>query len=156
MSEEGKDLQFLCFDIYFFPLVVDCFVFGLEIWGYVLPLCPPMQTHQRLIGFHGAPSPCGISVPSICYFKLFGFLRWVNKFGLSRKKPQQNTQANFSPVSWEASLLEKSENSQNIMRKNSACYFLGKKGARSASFTEGGSMLVLCFHFGFVTTSGRT
>lgn len=95
MSKEEKGFQFLCFDIFFFPLVVDCFVFGLEIWGYVLPLRPPMQTHQRRIGFHGTSNPCGISVPSICYFKLFGFLGWVNKFGLSRKKPQQTTRLIF-------------------------------------------------------------
>lgn len=90
MSEEGKDFQFLCFDItfffFFFFLVVVCFMFDLEILGYVLPSCPPTQTHQRRIGFRGASNPCGVSVPSICYFKLFGFLGWVNKFGLSMKK----------------------------------------------------------------------
>lgn len=70
---------------------------GLEISGYVLPFCPPMQTHQRRIGFPGAPNPCGVLVPCICYFKLFGFLWWVNKFGLSRTKKENPTvnQANF-------------------------------------------------------------
>lgn len=92
MSEEGKDFPFLRFNMTFFffyflfSLMVICFMFDLEISDYVLPSCPPTQTHQRQIGFHGAPNPCGVSVPSICYFKLFSFLGWVNKFVLSRKK----------------------------------------------------------------------
>lgn len=92
MSEEGRDLQFLCFDITLFWgfLVVVCFMFDLEISGYVLPSCLPTQTHQRWIGFHGAAKPCGVSVRSICYFRLFGFLGWVNKFGLSRKKKKKS------------------------------------------------------------------
>lgn len=63
-------------------------MFDLEISGYVLPWRPPTQTHQRWIGFHGAAKRGGVSVP--CYFKLFGFFRWVNKFGLNRRKKKKN------------------------------------------------------------------
>lgn len=54
MSEEGKDFQFLCFDVrFFFFLVVVCLMFHLEILDYILPSCTPTQTHQSLLGLHG-------------------------------------------------------------------------------------------------------
>lgn len=180
MSEEGKTFNlFALIYLIFFFLVVICFMFGLEISGYVLPFCPPMQTHQRQIGFPGAPSPCGVSVPCICYFKLFGFLWWVNKFWLSRKKKEKPTvnQANFHlfsvrHLSWKPGKCvyplasrhlstfqvpcskqslssnsqcghckqrgwTQSESSETIPRTYSVCFFYGKKGARSASFTGG-------------------
>lgn len=75
MSEEGKDLKFLCFDIYFFPLVVDCIESGLETWGYVLPLCPPHANTLKMCRVSWGTQPLWYLSPFHLLFQAVWFLR---------------------------------------------------------------------------------